>query len=305
MEENFTQPEITALTTSEVATPNNITLPKLEEEIKSYFKQIKQHYIDIGNNTIEIGKRLVIAKSLLKHGEWINWLQDNFHLSYRSAKNFMDCAERFPNVKSIADLNSTQMIQLLSLPDAKETEKFIEQKESEGTPISDMSVKTLRQEIKKWKAEKEKITPNSSIEDDESVTIDISTDSLPQNQNYSVHSVSNENDTILLDNIESNIQSQEHSLINSQSPSQENQSSFNETPKSNDDEEPSTTKTNSEIQESHLIEEISNMCASLIQLENRNTILQRFAENNPNQLAEIMQNLNAIVSELQAILNKD
>lgn len=217
----------------------------------------------------------------------------------------MDCAERFPNVKSIADLNSTQMIQLLSLPDTKDTENFIEQKESEGTPISDMSVKTLRQEIKKWKAEKEKITPNSSIEDDESVTIDISTDSLPQNQDDSVHSVSNENDTIPLDNIESNIQSQEHSLINSQSPSQENQSSFNETPKSNDDEEPSTTKTNSEIQESHLIEEISNMCASLIQLENRNVILQRFAQNNPNQLYSVIQNLNTIISELKAMLNKD
>ena len=304
MEENFTQPEITALTTSDVATPNNITLPKLEEEIKSYFKQIKQHYIDIGNNTIEIGKRLIQAKSLLKHGEWINWLNDNFQLSYPSATKFIKCAERFPNVASVQGLNSTQLMALLALPKA-DTEIFIEQKISSGTPVSDMSVRTLRKEIKQWKAEKEKITPNSSIEDDESVTIDISTDSLPQNQDDSVHSVSNKNDTIPLDNIESNIQSQEHSLINSQSPSQENQSSFNETPKSNDDEEPSTTKTNSEFQESHLIEEISNMCASLIQLENRNTILQRFAENNPNQLAEIMQNLNAIVSELQAILNKD
>lgn len=300
MEENFTQPEITALTTSEVATPNNITLPKLEEEIKSYFKQIKQHYIDIGNNTIEIGKRLVIAKSLLKHGEWINWLQDNFHLSYRSAKNFMDCAERFPNVKSIADLNSTQMIQLLSLPDAKETEKFIEQKESEGTPISDMSVKTLRQEIKKWKAEKEKITHNSSIEDNESVTIDISIDSLPQNQDDSAHSVFNEHNTISIDNNES----QELSYTNPQIPSPDSQPIINENFKNNNDEESTISKTNSETHKSHLIDEISSMCASLIQLENRNEILQRFAENNPNQLYSVIKNLNTIISELQAMLNK-
>ena len=192
------------------------------------------------------------------------------------------------------------MIQLLSLPDAKETEKFIEQKESEGTPISDMSVKTLRKEIKKWKAEKEKITPNSSIEDNESVTIDISIDSLPQNQDDSAHSVFNEHNTISIDNNES----QELSYTNPQIPSPDSQPIINEDFKNNNDEESTISKTNSETHKSHLIDEISSMCASLIQLENRNEILQRFAENNPNQLYSVIKNLNTIISELQAMLNK-
>ena len=300
MEENFTQPEITALTTSDVATPNNITLPKLEEEIKSYFKQIKQHYIDIGNNTIEIGKRLIQAKSLLKHGEWINWLQDNFQLSYQTAAKFIQCAERFPNIVSVRDLNSTQLMALLALPKA-DTEIFIEQKTASGTPISDMSVRTLRKEIKQWKAKKEKITPNSSIKDDESVTIDISTDSLPQNQDDSAHSVSNEHNTISIDNNES----QELSYTNPQIPSPDSQPLINENFKNSNDEESTISKTNSQIQKDHLIDEITTMCASLIQLENHNEILQRFAQNNPNQLYSVIQNLNTIISELKAMLNKD
>ena len=300
MEENFTQPEITALTTSDVATPNNITLPKLEEEIKSYFKQIKQHYIDIGNNTIEIGKRLIQAKSLLKHGEWINWLNDNFQLSYPSATKFIKCAERFPNVASVQGLNSTQLMALLALPKA-DTEIFIEQKISSGTPVSDMSVRTLRKEIKQWKAEKEKITHNSSIGDNESVTIDISTDSLPQNQDDSAHSVSNEHNTISIDNNES----QELSYTNPQIPSPDSQPLINENFKNSNDEESTISKTNSQIQKAHLIDEITTMCASLIQLENHNEILQRFAQNNPNQLYSVIQNLNTIISELKAMLNKD
>ena len=37
----------------------------------------------------------------------------------------MACAERFSNVKSIATLNSTQMIALLSLPDAEKATKCL------------------------------------------------------------------------------------------------------------------------------------------------------------------------------------
>ena len=44
-------------------------------------------------------------------------------------------------------------------------EKFIEQKESAGTPVSDMSIRTLRKEIKQCKSANTEIIPiNSSKE---------------------------------------------------------------------------------------------------------------------------------------------
>lgn len=83
-------------------------------------------------NIIEVGKRLIQAKSLVQHGHWQQWLNDNFQLKRQSAQNFMNIAERFgANYQSIGNLNSTQMIALLSLPDAEETEKFIAEKAAE------------------------------------------------------------------------------------------------------------------------------------------------------------------------------
>ena len=122
------------------------TLAQLETEIKFHLNQASQ-------SIIEVGKRLIQAKSLVKHGEWQTWLENNFQLSYRTAKNFMDCAERFPNLQTSADLNQSQMTEMLVLPSAEDTKKFIEQKAAEGTPVSDMTAKTLRKEVKKWKAE--------------------------------------------------------------------------------------------------------------------------------------------------------
>ena len=259
--------ELALTETKPLTTTDEKTLPQLETEIKHYLDQINQNYIDIGNNTIEIGKRLIQAKSLLKHGEWINWLQDNFQLSHPTATKFMKCAERFRNIASTQHLTSSQMIQLLSLSSIEETENFIKQKATTGNPVADMSVRTLNKEIKQWKAEKEE-APITSDENEETSTIDIPNGSLPQNQDGSVQSVSNE------------------------------------TFKSNNDEEPSTAKTNSEIYESHLIDEFSNLCTSLIQLENRNKIIQHFAKNNPKQLHSVIQNLNTIISELQAMANR-
>ncbi len=122
------------------------TLAQLETEIKFHLKQASQ-------GIIEVGKRLIQAKSLVKHGEWSNWLENNFKLSHSSAKNFMAVAERFGNSQPIGFSNSTQMIALLALPE-DDTKIFIEQKASEGNPVPDMSIKTLRKEIKKWNAKK-------------------------------------------------------------------------------------------------------------------------------------------------------
>ena len=59
----------------------------------------------------------------------------------------MACAERYSKTTLMSDLNSTQMIALLSLPDAEETERFIAEKASEGKAVADMTIKQLREEI--------------------------------------------------------------------------------------------------------------------------------------------------------------
>ena len=301
VDNNFTASETTALTTSVLDTPDNITIPKLKEEIKSHLNQINKNYIEIGNHTVEIGKRLIQAKSLLKHGEWIKWLQDNFQLSYRMASKFMQCAERFSNVPLKTHLNQTQMVELLSLPNAEETERFIEQKAAEGTPVSDMPIKTLRNELKQWKAENEEITLSNSVGDEENDTIDITPNNSPQKQDESVSSVPSEQDTTSFVNPEL----PEQSLTDFHQPYSEMQSRVDETPHKSNDKEPIILEPPSEIQGTYLIDGILSMCNSLIRHENQDEIIRTFAKNNPDQINTGIQNLTAIISKLQAIKKND
>ena len=130
-------------------------LPQLELEIKFYLGQTAQ-------NIIEVGKRLIQAKSLVKHGDWQAWLEKNFSLKQSTAYNFMACANKFRNFQSIGSFNSTQLITLLALPNAEETEKFIEQKAAEGKQVADMTIKQLRAEIASYKADHDKLIDDYS-----------------------------------------------------------------------------------------------------------------------------------------------
>lgn len=286
MEDNITEMEPTALTTSEPAPPSNINLPQLETEIKYYLNQISQ-------NVIEIGKRLIQAKSLVKHGEWQTWLQNNFQFSQNTAGRFMQVAKRFGKSATSQTLNQSQMIALLALPEA-DTEKFIEQKEAAGTPVSDMSVKTLRNEIKQWKSETEKISTVQPSENKNIETIDISPVNSQQNQNPTEQTISNEPDDTPLDNLVST----EPTYPETQQPNNESAYKLNK-------QEPFILESPAELPGTYLIEELSSMTTSLIQHENRNKILQNFAKSNPVQLATTIQNLTAIISELKALSQKE
>ena len=126
-------------------TPDSSTsLEELTSGIRFYLREM-------GQNVIEIGKRLILAKSLVRHGEWQAWLEDNFGLKIRSAQNFMAVAERFGKTQSTAFLNRTQMTEMLLLPKGEE-EKFIEEQAAAGRIVAEMSVKTLRIAIQQYKA---------------------------------------------------------------------------------------------------------------------------------------------------------
>ena len=136
---------MTDLNNAEKNLPTN--LEQLTVEIKFYVNQW-------GQNTIEIGKRLIAAKKLVEHGDWSKWLEDNFNLSQNTAGRFMRIAERFANSAMSQNLKTSQMVELLALP-AEETEKFIAAKSAEGNPVEDMTVKNLRDEVAKWKTDYE------------------------------------------------------------------------------------------------------------------------------------------------------
>lgn len=87
-------PPISEVSETSVTNVEQPTIEVLTAEIKMYLHIANQ-------SIIEVGKRLILAKELVPHGEWLNWLQNNLGLTRMSANNFMNVAKRFSNVKSI------------------------------------------------------------------------------------------------------------------------------------------------------------------------------------------------------------
>jgi len=94
----------TALTTTNAATPATT----LEQRVV----KIQFHLQNIANSAIIIGQELIEFKKEVGHGNWTNWLKDNFNLSQSSANKFMSVANRFGNSESIPNLGYTQLVQI-------------------------------------------------------------------------------------------------------------------------------------------------------------------------------------------------
>ena len=131
--------------------------PDVSTSLEELTTSIRFYLREMGQNVIEIGKRLILAKELVQYGDWQAWLEDNFNLSLRTARQFMQIAERFGEKsdsqerQTSAVLNQSQMVEMLSLPEGEE-EKFIEELAAVGRVVAEMSVKMLRAEIQKYKA---------------------------------------------------------------------------------------------------------------------------------------------------------
>lgn len=111
-----------------------------------------------GEAIIEIGNRLIEAKSQLQHGEWTPWLEEKVGFSQSSAENFMRLAREFPKTQPVGILGVSKALQLLALPPS-DREAFLEEKHvvdgAEKTAY-EMTRKELQEAIKaKQKADEE------------------------------------------------------------------------------------------------------------------------------------------------------
>lgn len=115
---------------------------------------IKQEVRDTAiRGTIEIGKRLIEAKSLVPYGQWGKWLEENVDYSERTAQDAMRIAMEYGKreTQALAEIqNTTQAVLLLALSSA-ERDRFVQEHD-----MKTISTRELEDEIKQLKAEKEK-----------------------------------------------------------------------------------------------------------------------------------------------------
>ena len=109
------------------------------EAVTGEFIHLKQ---ELARNIVDIGLRLIEAKSMLSHGEWLPWLEERVCFSKKSATNYMRVAREFPNAQLVADLGVRKALALLELPPS-EREDFAEENN-----IIDMTSRELEKAIR-------------------------------------------------------------------------------------------------------------------------------------------------------------
>ena len=95
-----------------------------------------------GEAILTIGRCLMEAKDMLRHGEWLPWLSERVELSERTAQKFMKLAREWSNPNTLADLGASKALILLALPEG-ERDSFLEENN-----VIDMSARQLEQAIK-------------------------------------------------------------------------------------------------------------------------------------------------------------
>ena len=103
-----------------------------------------------GEAILTIGQRLIEAKALLSHGEWLPWLNEKCEFSERTARNFMRLAKDWTNRQALADLGASKALALLALPES-EREEFLSEKHQvngEEKTVIDMTSRELEKAIR-------------------------------------------------------------------------------------------------------------------------------------------------------------
>ena len=128
---------------SKYAATLNESAPTETRDIETVTAEIIQLQQDAGNAIIGIGKRLIEAKAMIPHGEWLPWLAEEVGYSERVAQSFMRLAREWEsNPKALSDLGATKALKLLVLP-PEERETFMA-----GNNVVDMTSRELEKAIR-------------------------------------------------------------------------------------------------------------------------------------------------------------
>ena len=124
------------------------TPEQIGAEIRTYVNAARQI---LTKCAVEIGRRLVEAKELLPHGEWLPWLQKETDFSERTAQTYMKIFREYGaaqeslfgaevNTQTFADLPISKALALLSVPESDRIE-FAEVVDAEHISVRELEEK--------------------------------------------------------------------------------------------------------------------------------------------------------------------
>lgn len=134
----------------------DVVLSQRVSDIHDDLDGIKKNAIDSLRRAIRVGENLVMAKEEVPHGQWGQWLRDNFNMTERTAQRYMKLYERFgknDNAVVFENYELSQLYELMTL-DEEELEDFIETQKDKGVDVSKMSTRAIQKAKKEHKEER-------------------------------------------------------------------------------------------------------------------------------------------------------
>lgn len=134
---------------NEIALSNDLNV--ITAEIKMLETNMTKSLVEHG---WEIGKRLSHVKKNLKHGEFGDWLKNNFDFSHQYANQFMKFYIDNPNYNSSSNFNKLpswrHVVEVLYLPTDVDQEDFIENEvlNDDGSAKPTKEVAQLKKQLK-------------------------------------------------------------------------------------------------------------------------------------------------------------
>jgi len=108
-------------------------------------------------SSVEIGCRLVEAKEVVPHGEWMAWLEHNVDYSQSTANNLMQIYREYGESQALGSLSYTKALALLSVP-AEERDQFLTENDVEA-----MSARELQKTIKEKQQLEERLQQSERV----------------------------------------------------------------------------------------------------------------------------------------------
>jgi len=108
---------------------------------------------------LEIGRRLIEAKTQLQHGEWEKWLEEKVEFSARTAQRFMKIAEGYKESDTVALLGTRKALALLAFEEVEREEFLAEKHEVNGEEktVQEMTSAELDEAIRRRKEAEEEL----------------------------------------------------------------------------------------------------------------------------------------------------
>lgn len=115
-------------------------------EVRSLADRIRSSLGSVVEEAIDIGRSLLRAKELLAHGQFGEWLHEEFRWSDRTARRYMAIAERFGKSDNVSDLSLSVMVELASSSVPESAVSEVVEKSQRGEVVS---VKAAREVVRR------------------------------------------------------------------------------------------------------------------------------------------------------------